>query len=159
MKINVLFEEENTARPLIEKVMETCAELEHLSFEAEVGMFFVSDEEIQTINSEQRGIDRPTDVLSFPMLNMKPGEVYTVLPEDLNPETGRVYLGDVVISLERAEAQAQEYGHTIEREIAFLSVHSFLHLLGYDHIEEEERRIMRLHEEAVLTALLLTREE
>ncbi len=159
MKIKVLFEEETTMMPLIEQVLEKGAELEHIPFDAEVSVSFTNNEEIRQINYEQRGIDSATDVLSFPMLELVPGEEYKAGPEDLDPETGRVYLGDIVISLERAEEQAKEYGHSIERETAFLAIHSLLHLLGYDHINEEERKEMRLHEEAVLTALSLTREE
>ncbi len=159
MKIKVLFEEECTIQPLIEKVLEKGAELENIPFDAEVSVCFTDNEEIRQINYEQRGIDKATDVLSFPMLELVPGKEYEVGPEDLDPETGRVYLGDIVISSERAEEQAKEYGHSIERETAFLAIHSLLHLLGYDHMNDEERKEMRLHEEAVLTALSLTREE
>ncbi len=159
MRIKILFEEECSFQSLIEKVLEKGAELEHIPFDAEVSICFTDNEEIRQINYEQRGIDKATDVLSFPMLELIPGEEYQVGPEDLDPETGRVYLGDIVISSERAEEQAKEYGHSIERETAFLAIHSLLHLLGYDHMEEEERQVMRKHEEAVLTALSLTREE
>lgn len=159
MKMKVLIEEECAAGVLIEQVVEKGAELEKIPFDAEVSVTFVNNEEIRQINLEQRGIDKATDVLSFPMLELSPGEEYQITPQDLDPETGRVYLGDIVISLERAEEQAKEYGHSIERETAFLAIHSLLHLLGYDHINEEERQVMRLHEEAVLTALSLSREE
>ncbi len=159
MKMKVIFEEECSFGSLIEQVLQKGAELENLPFDAEVSVCFTNNEEIRQINQEQRGIDKATDVLSFPMLEMIPGQDYNVGPEDLDPETGFVYLGDIVISLERAEEQAKEYDHSIERETAFLAIHSLLHLLGFDHMNEEERKEMRLHEEAVLTALSLTREE
>jgi len=159
MKIKVLFDEESVFQSLIEQVLEKGAELEEIPFNAEVSVCFTNNEEIRQINFEQREIDRATDVLSFPMLEMIPGTAYSVCPEDLDPETGRVYLGDIVISLEQAEEQAKEYGHSIKRETAFLAVHSLMHLLGYDHMNDEERSVMRLHEETVLAALSLTREE
>ncbi len=159
MKLKVLFEESGPVQGLIEQALEKGAQLEKIPFEAEVAVCFASNEEIRRINREQRGIDKVTDVLSFPMLQLTPGEKPLIGPEDRDPETGRVYLGDIVISLERAEEQAAEFGHTLERETAFLAVHSLMHLLGYDHITEMERRLMRAHEEAVLSALSLTREE
>lgn len=163
MKLKVLFEENyeenHSAMELIERALEQGARLEQLPFEAEVSVSFTDNEGIREINREQRGIDRATDVLSFPMLDLAPGKQPIIGPEDLDPETGRVYLGDIVISLERAAEQAREFGHSIERETAFLAVHSLMHLLGYDHMTEEEKRLMRTHEEAVLSALSLTREE
>lgn len=159
MKMTVLFEQEHEMNQLIETALGKGAELEQLSFDAEVSVTYTDNEGIREINREQREIDRATDVLSFPMLELVPGETPQFGAEDLDPETGCVYLGDIVISLERAQEQAIEYGHSIERETAFLAVHSLMHLLGYDHMEEEERSIMRFHEERVLTALSLTREE
>ncbi len=159
MKMNVLFEQEHEMNALIEAALIKGAQLEQFPFDAEVSVTYTDNEEIREINREQRGIDHATDVLSFPMLELIPGEVPVFGTEDMNPETGCVYLGDIVISLERAQEQAQEYGHSMERETAFLAVHSLMHLLGYDHMEEEERSIMRFHEERVLSALSLTREE
>ena len=118
---------------------------------AEVEVTFVDDDEIHELNREFRNIDRSTDVLSFPL-----GEngVY-----DTNPSTGDKMLGDVVISLEHAVAQAEEYGHTLQREVAFLTVHSMLHLLGYDHVNGGiEAETMREKEEAVLVKMGLSRE-
>ena len=107
------------------------------------------DEGIRAINREQRGIDAPTDVLSFPMHELRPGAFALATPAD--PDTGRVYLGDVIISMERVEAQAEEYGHSKERELCYLTIHSVLHLLGYDHLDEgEDKRLMR--EKEVLAA-------
>ena len=116
---------------------------------AEVNVTFVDDREIRRLNDEFRKIDAVTDVLSFPM-----GEngVY-----DDNPFTGAKILGDVVISLERAQLQAQEFGHSLEREVCYLTVHSMLHLLGYDHMEPQEKAEMRMKEETVMMRIGLER--
>lgn len=117
---------------------------------AEVVVTFVDDAEIKKLNNEFRNIDKSTDVLSFPL--GEDGEY------DLNPETGAYSLGDVVISVEHAVAQSEEYGHSFERELAYLTVHSMLHLLGFDHVNGgEEAALMRKTEEEVMTVLGLTR--
>ena len=120
-------------------------------------MLVTSDAEIHRLNRELRRVDRATDVLSFPALELTPG----VLPdpeEDADPGTGRVALGDMVISLEHVKAQAREYGHSNRRELAYLAVHSVLHLLGYDHLDEgPEKARMRAREEAILAELGVTR--
>lgn len=139
----------------LEEIIVCCLEHENISYGCEVGVTFTGDEDIRNLNCEHRGIDRKTDVLSFPML----ADAGNAGKTDINPETGLVYLGDIVISVETAVAQAEEYGHSVEREIAFLTVHSMMHLLGYDHIEGEERKVMRMHEEAVLNKLNITRGE
>lgn len=119
---------------------------------AEINVTFVSDEEIHILNKKFRDIDSATDVLSFPL-----GENGKY---DEDPETGAKMLGDVVISVEHAVAQAKEYGHTLNREMAFLTVHSVLHLLGYDHVNGGlEALRMREHEEAVLSKLGVSRDE
>ena len=112
-------------------------------------MTFVSLEEIHELNREYRQVDSPTDVLSFPQF------------DDLDdlPEEGEIMLGDVVICSDRAKEQAEEFGHSFEREIIYLFVHSVLHLLGYDHMEEDEKRIMRRREEEVMERIGLKREE
>lgn len=118
---------------------------------AEVDVSFVDDEQIRELNREFRNIDKSTDVLSFPL-----GEDGVF---DENPATGAKLLGDVIISVEHAVHQAEEYGHTLQREMAFLAVHSMLHLLGYDHVEsEKDSEIMREKEEAVLLKMGLSRE-
>ena len=115
------------------------------------------DEEIHQTNLEMRGVDRATDVLSFPMFELTPGEKPRA--EWADPDTDRVLLGDMMISLERARAQAEEYGHSLEREICYLAVHSVLHLLGYDHLDEGPmKQQMRAREEAILGRLGITRE-
>ncbi len=121
---------------------------------AQVGLLIVGDESIREFNLEHRGIDRATDVLSFPML--EPGQQITDV--DMDPETGEVVLGDIVISLPAVERQAEEYGHSISREAAFLAVHGALHLMGHDHEQEGQRQEMRAAEEAVLQSLGLTRQ-
>ena len=117
---------------------------------AEVVVTFVDDAEIKKLNNEFRNIDKSTDVLSFPL--GEDGEY------DLNPETGAYSLGDVVISVEHAVAQSEEYGHSFERELSYLTVHSMLHLLGFDHVNGgEEAALMRKTEEEVMTVLGLAR--
>ena len=123
---------------LLRRVIPAALEAEGVSFPCEVDVLFTDDEGIHAINLEQRGVDRPTDVLSFPMFQLTPGA----------PPT-----------LERAEAQGAEYGHGAEREAAYLAVHSVLHLLGYDHLDEGPMKAqMREREEAILAALGITRE-
>lgn len=125
---------------------------EEASRPAEVSVSFVDNEEIHALNLEYRGKDKPTDVLSFPMWE-EGDEV-----GDTDPKNGAVMLGDIVISTEKAVAQAEEYGHSPEREFAFLAVHSVLHLLGYDHeTSEEDEQYMKMRQEAVLLKIGLPR--
>lgn len=115
------------------------------------------DEGIHQTNLDMRGVDAPTDVLSFPMFDLKPGEKPQA--DWADPDTDKVLLGDMMISLERAKAQAEEYGHSVEREICYLAVHSVLHLLGYDHLDEgPQKRQMRGREEAILGKLGIVRQ-
>ena len=116
------------------------------------------DEAIRRTNLETRAVDRPTDVLSFPMFELSPGE--KPRPDWADPDTDKVLLGDMMLSLERARAQAAESGHSPEREVCYLAVHSVLHLLGYDHMDEGPMKAqMREHEEAILGRLGITRKE
>lgn len=138
-------------RMLIRRACIAVLKMEEFHESAEVEVSFVDDKQIHEMNLQFRNIDRPTDVLSFPL-----GEdgVY-----DTNPATGAKMLGDIVISVEHAKAQAEEYGHTFQREMAFLTVHSMLHLLGYDHVNGGiEAETMREKEETVLLQMGLTRE-
>ena len=115
-----------------------------------------SDDGIHEINRTMRDVDRPTDVLSFPEFTLTPGELPS--PEDADPGTGLVPLGDMVLSLERVHAQAKEYGHSNRREMSYLVTHSVLHLLGYDHLDEGPmKRQMREREEAIMSLLGLER--
>lgn len=128
----------------------------------QISLLFVSNEEIREINLETRNIDRATDVLSFPMLDYEKGKVYKDIYIDFKfDETFKdgeeLVLGDMVLSLERALEQSEEYGHSYEREVCYLVVHSILHLLGYDHMEEEEKKIMRKREEEILNKLDIKR--
>ena len=143
-------------RALIRKVIRTALAAEGVDFPCEVDVCVTSDEGIHQINREMRGVDRPTDVLSFPAFDLHPGE----LPgeEDADPATGLVPLGDMCLSLERVQAQAREYGHSNRRELAYLVVHSVLHLLGYDHLDEgTEKARMRAREDAIMEELGILR--
>ncbi len=146
---------------LVKRVIEACMDYEACPYEAEVNVLFTDDEEIRQINKEYRDIDSPTDVLSFPNNEFEiPGD-FSNLEEDVagsfHPETGELLLGDIVISVDRAILQAEEYGHSLEREIAFLTAHSIFHLFGYDHMEEEERRVMEDKQKEVLDKLQIIR--
>lgn len=117
----------------------------------EVSVSFVTPEEIKSLNSEYRGVDSVTDVLSFPQFE----SVDELIQEEEN--MGVVELGDVVINMDRAKSQAEEFGHSLEREVIYLFVHSILHLLGYDHMEEDEKKVMRAREEEVMNELGISR--
>ena len=129
-------------------------------YEAEVNLLLTMNDEIQEMNCNFREIDRATDVLSFPMVNYLEAGNFDFL-EEMNecfhPETGELMLGDIVISKEKVLSQAEEYGHSVEREYAFLIAHSMLHLFGYDHMEEEERIEMEQMQKEILEQLQITR--
>ena len=142
----------------IRKVIRAALEAEGVDFRCEVDVCITDDEGIRAINQDMRGIDKATDVLSFPVFSLEPGQ----LPdeEDADPCTGLVPLGDMAISMEHVKAQAKEYGHSQTRELSYLVVHSVLHLLGYDHLDEgEQKRQMRAREEEILASLGVTRGE
>ena len=129
---------------------------EGMALRCEINILLTDDEGIRQVNRTMREIDRATDVLSFPMFDLAPGEHPGA--EDADPDTGLVPLGDMCISLQRARAQALEYGHSFEREGCYLCVHSVLHLLGYDHLDEGEmKRQMRTREEEIMKQLKLER--
>lgn len=128
-------------------------------FDGEVSVTVTDDGGIRAYNRQFRDVDSATDVLSFPLNDFYRGEPREALEELLDPTTGRVPLGDMILSLERAQAQAAEFGHSAARECAYLTVHSMLHLLGFDHVDEgEEKAVMRREEEAILAVLGLPRE-
>ena len=136
-----------------ELMAETVLEYEDCPYEAEVNLLLTDDEEIRVMNREYRQIDRATDVLSFPMLEYEtPGDLSCIeeRADAFNPETGELMLGDIVISKDRVISQAEEYGHSVRREYAFLIAHSMLHLLGYDHMEEDERKIMEDRQRGIM---------
>ncbi|MGI6031067.1 MAG: rRNA maturation RNase YbeY [Eubacteriales bacterium] len=152
-KVKVYRSTANMVRRCICQVLET----EGLDEPHEVGVTFVCDRQIRRINREQRGKDAATDVLSFPVLEYDSQHRPLYAPGDRDGEA--IMLGDIVISLERCQAQAQEFGHSENREVAYLTVHSMYHLLGYDHMTEEDKREMRAKEEAVLQRMGITRED
>lgn len=149
-----------TYEALLRRVIPSALAAEGVEFPCEVDILFTDDTGIQEINREQRGVDKPTDVLSFPMFELTPGVIPTMEDVEADPETSLVPLGDMVLSVERAQAQGEEYGHGSERELAYLAVHSILHLLGYDHLDEGPMKAqMRAREEAILSKLGITREQ
>ena len=133
-------------RLLIRKCCHAVLEMEGFGKPAEVSVTFVGNNEIQTLNREYRHKDAPTDVLSFPL--GENGEY------DINEDTGAYVLGDVVISMEKAVEQAERYGHSLSREVGFLTVHSMLHLLGYDHMEEADEKVMFSLQDEILDELV-----
>lgn len=132
----------------IKSVINECLDYEGYSGDYEVSLSFVTNDEIRTLNRDYRGIDKVTDVLSFPLLT----------DDEFDVDYEEQSLGDIVISIERANEQAKEYNHSLEREICFLVCHSMFHLLGYDHMEEEEAKEMHSKEEEVLNKLSITRD-
>ena len=164
--MTVYFEEEGELKlePDCKKIANTVVEgvldYENCPYEAEVNLLLTMNKEIQEMNAEFRQIDRATDVLSFPMINFEKTGEFDFLDDDdsyFNCDTGELMLGDIVISKEKVIAQAEEYGHTIKREYAFLIAHSMLHLLGYDHMEEQERLEMEKKQKEILEQLGITR--
>ena len=143
-------------RAFIRKVIRTALAAEGMELPCEVDVLVTSNEGIHQINLDMRQVDAATDVLSFPEFELRPGE----LPgeEDADPGTGLIPLGDMVISMEHVTAQAKEYGHSNRRELGYLVVHSVLHLLGYDHLDEGPQKAqMRSREEAILAELGISR--
>ena len=139
-------------KALIRRVIRTALAMQGVDFPCEVDVLVTSDAGIHQINLDMRQVDRPTDVLSFPEFELTPGA------EDADPGTGLVPLGDMVLSMERVQAQAKEYGHSNRRELAYLVVHSVLHLLGYDHLDEGPMKAqMREREESIMAELGLER--
>ena len=146
----------DSQKAFIRKVIRTALSAQRVDFPCEVDVLVTNDEEIHALNREARQVDRATDVLSFPAFDLQPGELPG--PEDADPGTGLVPLGDMMISMEHVAAQAKEYGHSNRRELAYLTVHSVLHLLGYDHLDEGPMKAqMRQREEAILGKLGITR--
>lgn len=135
----------------VEKILQHAAKEENVGA-SEVSVTFVTNEMIQSINKEYRGKDAPTDVISFAMEEMGEGEMEIV--GSLEPRV----LGDIIISLDRTKEQAADYGHSFERELGFLAVHGFLHLLGYDHMNEADEKEMFGKQEAILSSLGITRD-
>lgn len=141
---------------LIRRTIRTALAAEGLTAPCEVDVLLTDNDGIHEINRELRQVDRPTDVLSFPEFELTPGQLPG--PEDADPGTGLIPLGDMVLSMERVAAQAREYGHSKRRELSYLVTHSVLHLLGYDHLDEGPMKAqMRAREEAIMALLGLER--
>ncbi len=147
----------------IRAVVEAALDEEGCPYEAQVSVVLTEDEEIARINEEFRGIASPTDVLSFPMAEYEEAGTFDWLEEEtadgeyFDPDSGELMLGDIVISVDKVLEQAQKYGHSPRRELAFLVAHSMLHLMGYDHLEESERQKMEEKQEEILLSLGITR--
>ena len=164
--MTLYFEEEGDlkldleCREIAERVINAALDYVGCPYESEVSLLLTMNKEIHEMNLEFREIDRPTDVLSFPMVDYQaPGEFDFLEEADeyFHPETGELMLGDIVISKEKVIEQAEEFGHSIEREYAFLIAHSMLHLTGYDHIEEDERMVMEQKQREILEGLNILR--
>lgn len=157
-KINLTFSAITLQRPLIASVIKKCIletlQAEGVTVPCEINVLVTNDHGIHAINKASRNIDNPTDVLSFPMFQLEPGNLPSEWEEYLDPETGLCPLGDMAISLERAISQAKEFGHSTRREVGYLTIHSVLHLLGYDHLDEGiQKRKMREHEEFIASKI------
>ena len=146
--MDVLFENTTDIKvneELINSVIAESLRYEGVSDNCEISVTIVDNDEIHSINLKHRGIDSPTDVLSFPLIDFE--------KETLPDDGSKIYLGDIIISIEKAKEQAKEYGHSLDREIGFLTAHSMLHLLGYDHMVEDEEKIMFKKQEEILNNL------
>lgn len=157
-KINLVFEELSLEKFAISAIIRKCIQAtlkaEGVNTPCEINVLVTNDAGIQIINRESRKVDAPTDVLSFPMFQLTPGILPESWEEYQDPATGLVPLGDMCISLERAMAQAKEFGHSPRREVGYLTIHSMLHLLGYDHMDEgEQKKQMRGREEAIAAGI------
>lgn len=146
------YEFDESMDKIIHEVVDECLKAQGFTISSELNLMLVDDVAIQKINKEQRGIDKPTDVLSFPMIDIFEG-IYEPDEMDLNPETKMLMLGDIVISLERTAQQAIEYGHSFKRELAFLLSHGVYHLLGFDHQDSQSEKNMIEKQELVLQKL------
>ena len=166
MTINIE-DESTTPLPYVDtegianKVIEAAMDYESCPYEAEVNLLLTDNAGIHEINRNHRGIDRPTDVLSFPMLEYERPADFSPMEEDavdcFNPETGGLLLGDIIISTDKVIEQAEKYGHSREREYAFLIAHSMLHLFGYDHEVPQEAAVMEQKQAAILESLNILR--
>lgn len=154
LKINLTFDCFTLKQPIVSSIITKCIETtlaaEGITAPCEINVLVTNDRGIHAINKASRDIDRPTDVLSFPMFELEAGNPPADWEGYLDPETGMCPLGDMCISLERANAQAKEFGHSSRREVGYLTIHSMLHLLGYDHLDEGEMKAqMRAREETI----------
>ena len=146
---------------IADRVINEALDYEKCPYEVELNLLLTSNENIRKINNEYRNIDSPTDVLSFPMIEYEKPSDFSKLEDstldNFNPETGELILGDIIISVPKIVEQAEKYGHSTEREFAFLVVHSMLHLFGYDHMEANDAKIMEATQEEILNKLEIFR--
>ena len=154
VNINMNFDVFNIRNPFISSIITKCIlatlEQENIHVPCEINVLVTNDQGIQAVNAASRGIDKATDVLSFPMFQLEAGQPPSDWEEYMDPETGLCPLGDMCISLQRASVQAKEFGHSLKREVGYLTIHSMLHLLGYDHLDEGPMKAqMRSREEAI----------
>ncbi|MBQ7129910.1 MAG: rRNA maturation RNase YbeY [Oscillospiraceae bacterium] len=157
-RINLVFEQLSLQRFVISNIIRKCIhetlKAEGIRVPCEINVLVTDDAGIQVINRESRNLDKPTDVLSFPMFQLTAGNPPTDWTEYQDPASGLVPLGDMCISLERAVAQGQSFGHSTRREVGYLTIHSMLHLLGYDHLDEgPQKKQMRSREEAIAASI------
>ncbi len=154
---NLGFDLEKTA----EDTVNAALSVEDFSLPAEVSITLTHADEVHALNREYRAVDAETDVLSFPLLALSPDEDYSVhdFSLDMDPDTGKIPLGDIVLCLERIRSQAAEYGHSVRREYSFLICHSMLHLLGYDHMEDDERIRMEEEQRKIMEKLGISRDD
>ena len=158
LKLNLTYEKPSLLNVPVTRNIKRCVEAtldaEGITALCEINILITDDIGIHGINKAARNIDRPTDVLSFPMFELEPGNPPTDWKDYMDPGTNAVPLGDMVISLERARAQAKEFGHSARREVGYLTIHSMLHLLGYDHLDEGPmKKQMRAREEAIAATI------
>jgi homotetrameric cytidine deaminase/rRNA maturation RNase YbeY len=149
------------AEELMQQVAQLACETEGIAAAAAY-VQIVNDEAIHVLNRETRGVDRPTDVLSYPTINYKNGTAKdnpAKLRREYDPDLGAAFIGDIVISIDRARAQAKEYGHSLSRELGYLTAHAMLHLMGYDHMTDEDKPLMRAMEEKIMAKAGLQRED
>ena len=149
-------------KEVFETVAEAVLEQEGCPYESQISLMITDNEGIREFNRDNRGIDKETDVLSFPNIDFVQPSDFELVEEDeadyFDPETGELILGDIIISAEKVKQQAAEYGHSEKREYAFLVAHSMYHLCGYDHVEEEEEVVMNEKQELLLQYLEITRD-
>lgn len=166
--MNVYIENEYHCTPdinyedIIISVVKEAIDFVKCPYECEVNITLVDNDSIQKINREQRNLDRPTDVLSFPMIEYTVPADFSGIEDDISlfhPDTGELMLGDIVISYDKVLSQAAEYNHSVKRELAFLTAHSMLHLFGFDHMADDERTDMEEKQDIILKNLGITRED
>lgn len=170
MTINIDYETDIRIVPeipeeeIINKVITQACDYEKCPYEVEVNVLLTDNESIHETNREYRGVDAPTDVLSFPMIDYEAPADFSFLEDSpvedyFDPDTGELLLGDIVISVEKVMEQAEKYGHSVKRELAFLVAHSMLHLFGYDHMEPDEAEVMEDKQNQILLNIGITRME